>query len=250
MTPGALYSKKDSPSTPDEVTRMKNTPYREAIGSLMYAAVATRPDIAYAVSTLSQFLNNPGVLHWEATKRVFRYLAGTKDYELTYGGERHDLEGFTDTDGAMQEHRHAISGYAFLFDGGAVSWASKKQELITLSTAETEFVAATHAAKEAIWLRKLLGDIYPNYKDAPTPFHCDNQAAQMLILDDNYHVCTKHLDQRFLFIREVAERMQIKILYCPMEDMVVDILTKALPKWKTMEHASTLGLHCTCGGVL
>ena len=138
----------------------------------------------------------------------------------------------------------------FLFDGSMVSWASKKQELITLSTAEAEFVAVTHAAKEAIWLRKLLGDIYPNYKDAPTLFHCDNQATQMLILDDNYHVCTKHLDQRFLFIREVAERMQIKILYCPMEDMVVDILTKALPKWKTMEHASTLGLHCTCGGVL
>ena len=229
---------------------MKNTPYREAIGSLMYAAVATRPDIAYAVSTLSQFLNNPGVLHWEATKRVFRYLAGTKDYELTYGGECHDLEGFTDTDGAMQEHRHAISGYAFLFDGGAVSWASKKQELITLSTAETEFVAATHAAKEAIWLRKLLGDIYPNYKDAPTPFHCDNQAAQTLILDDNYHARTKHLDQRFLFIREVAERKQIKILYCPTEDMVADVLTKALPKWKTTGHASTLGLRRACGGVL
>jgi hypothetical protein len=250
MTPGAIYSKKDSPSSPNEVTRMKNTPYREAIGSLMYAAVATRPDIAFAVSTLSQFLNNPGDLHWEATKRVFRYLAGTKDYELTFGGERHDLEGFTDADGAMQEHRHAISGYAFLFDGGAVSWSSKKQELITLSTAEAEFVAATHAAKEAIWLRKLLGDIYPDYTDSPTPFYCDNQAAQTLIKDDNYHARTKHLDTRFLFIREVAERGQIKILYCPTEDMVADVLTKALPKWKTSGHASTLGLRRACGGVL
>jgi hypothetical protein len=90
---------------------MKNTPYREAIGSLMYAAVATRPDIAFAISTLSQFLNNPGDLHWEATKRVFRYLAGTKDYELTICGERHDLEGFTDTDGAMQEHRATATLY-------------------------------------------------------------------------------------------------------------------------------------------
>ena len=113
MTPGALYSKKDSPSTPDEVMRMKNTPYREAIGSLMYAAVATHPDIAYAVSTLSQFLNNPGILNWEATKQVFHYLAGTKDYEFTYGGKCHDLKGFTNMDGAMQEHQHAISGYTF-----------------------------------------------------------------------------------------------------------------------------------------
>jgi hypothetical protein len=103
MTPGTIYSKKDSPSSPNEVTRMKNTPYREAIGSLMYAAVTTRPDIAFVVSTLSQFLNNPGDLHWEATKRVFLYLAGTKDYELTSGGERHDLEGFTDADGTMQD---------------------------------------------------------------------------------------------------------------------------------------------------
>jgi hypothetical protein len=147
---------------------MKNTPYRDAIGSLMYAAVATRPDIAFAVSTLSQFLDNPGDLHWEATKRVFHYLAGTKDYELTFGSECHDLEGFTDADGAMQEHHHAISGYTFLSDGGAVSWSSKKQELITLSTAEAEFVAATHVAKEAIWLCKLLGDIYPDYTDSPT----------------------------------------------------------------------------------
>jgi hypothetical protein len=239
MTPGAIYSKKDSLSSPNEVTHMKNTPYHDVIGSLMYAAVATRPDIAFAVSTLSQFLNNPGDLHWEATKRVFRYLARTKDYELTFGGECHDLEGFTDTDGAMQEHRHAISGYAFLFDGSAVSWSSKKQVLITLSTAEAEFVAATHAAKEAIWLRKLLGDIYPDYTDSPMPFYCDNQAAQTLIKDDNYHARTKHLDMRFLFIREVAEQGQIKILYCPTEDMVADVvLTKALPKCKTSGHAS------------
>ncbi len=84
---------------------MKKTPYREAIGSLMYAAVATRPDIAFAMSALSQFLGNPGIAHWEAVKRVFRYLAGTKAFELTYGSERQGLEGFTDADGVTQEHR-------------------------------------------------------------------------------------------------------------------------------------------------
>jgi hypothetical protein len=131
------------------------------------------PDIAFVVSTLSQFSNNLGDLHWEATKRVFCYLAETKNFELTFSSECHDLEGFTDADGAMQEHRHAISEYTFLFDGGAVSWSSKEQELIPLSTAEAEFVAVMRAAKEAIWLRKSLGDIYSNYTDSPTPFYCD-----------------------------------------------------------------------------
>ena len=87
MIPGAIYGKKDSPSSPDEATRMQRTPYQQAIGSLMYAAVATRPDIAFAVSILSRFLNNPGDAHWEAVKRVFLYLKSTKDFTLTYGGE-------------------------------------------------------------------------------------------------------------------------------------------------------------------
>ena len=100
---------------------MRIVPYREAIGSLMYAAVATRPDIAFSVSVLSRFLENLGEAHWEAVKRIFCYLAGTRDYTLTYGAERHDLIGYTDADGASQEHRCAISSYAFLIDGGAVS---------------------------------------------------------------------------------------------------------------------------------
>jgi hypothetical protein len=191
--------------------------------------------IAFAVSSSFQFLDNLGTLHWEATKWVFRYLAGTKYHQLTYGGECHDLEGYTDADGAMQEHRHAISGYTFLFDDGTISWSSRKQELVTLSTAEAEFVAATHAAKEALWLHKLLGNIYPGPKP-PTPFHCNNQAALSLIKDDNYHAHTKHLDVCFYFIRKTAQRGAIKLLYCPTEDMVTDLLTKALSKWKVNIH--------------
>ena len=93
---------------------MKKTPYHEAIGSLMYAAVAMCPDIAFAVSYLSQFLENPNEAHWEATKRIFHYLAGMKSLKLTYSSEHHELEGYTDVDRAMQEHRHAISGYTLL----------------------------------------------------------------------------------------------------------------------------------------
>ena len=241
IVPGVIYSRGDSPTSNTEEASMKTVPYREAIGSLMYASVATRPDISFAVSTLSQFLNNPGHAHWEAVKRIFRYLSGTRDYELTYGVERHDLLGYTDADGAVQEHRHAISGNVFLLDGGAISWSSQKQELVTLSTAEAEYVAATHAAKEAIWLRKLIFEIFPTLK-APTTLYCDNQAALRLATDDNYHARTKHIDIRYHFIRYVVASGALQLVYCPTDDMTADILTKGLPKWKVNFHVVSLGL--------
>jgi transposase InsO family protein len=249
MTPSASYSKDDSPSSQQDAARMRKVPYREAIGSLMYASVATRPDITFAVSTLSQFLENPGEAHWEAVKRVFRYLSGTRDYALTYGGERHDLTGYTDADGASQDHRRAISGYAFLFDGGAISWSSRKQELVTLSTAEAEYVAATHAAKECIWLRRLIGELCPTILSTTT-LHCDNQAALKLATDDNYHARTKHIDIRYHFIRQVVASGAIDITYCPTDDMTADILTKALPRWKVACHVLGLGLRRASGGVV
>jgi len=126
MVPSMSYSKNDSPSSPTDIVRMRKVPYREAIGSLMYVAIATRPDISFAVSCLSQFLENLGEAHWQAVKHVFHYLAGTWDQALTYGTEQHELQGYTDADGASQEHRHAISGYVFIIDGGVVSWSSQK----------------------------------------------------------------------------------------------------------------------------
>jgi transposase InsO family protein len=241
MAPGVTYSRNDCPSDATEAARMQKTPYREAIGSLMYASVATRPDITHAVSALSRFLDNPGSVHWEAVKRVFRYLAGTRDSTLTYGNERHDLTGYTDADGASEEHRHAISGYAFLIDGGAVSWYSRKQEIVTLSTAEAEYVAATHASKEAIWLRRFLFELFP-LDASPTTLYCDNQAAIKLAIDDNYHARTKHIDIRYHFIRQVIADGTITLIYCPTDEMAADFLTKALPKWKVQTHACTLGL--------
>jgi hypothetical protein len=241
MTPGTLPSKDDCPSDQTEHDYMAKVPYREAIGSIMYAAIATRPDIAFAVSTLSQFLENPGRLHWEAVKRVLRYLSGTKDFKLTYGTENHELTGYTDADGAAQKHRKAISGHVFLINGGAISWSSRKQELVTLSTTEAEYVAATHAAKEATWLRKLLKEI--NIQDnTPTTLFCDNQSALKLATDDNYHARTKHIDTRYHYIRDVIAKGIINTVYCPTEDMVADALTKPLPAWKTFKHAQDLGL--------
>ena len=152
MDPGLRLSCDKSPKSIEEAARMKNVPYRAAVGSLMHLAVGTRPDIAFTVSTVVQFNNAPGLAHWEAVKQIYRYLAGTKNLALTFGDVESGLQGYTDADGATQEHRHAIRGYAYLLDSGAISWDSCKQELVTLSTAEAKYVAATHAAKEGLWL--------------------------------------------------------------------------------------------------
>ncbi len=246
---GVTYSRSDCPSSPTKALQMKKMPYREAIGSLMYASIAMRPDISFAVSTLSRFLEDPGNAHWEAVKCIFQYLSGTKDLELTYSVEHHDLVGFMDADGATQEHRHAISGYVFLINGGAVSWSSQKQELVTLSTAEAEYIATTHAAKEAIWLRKLIFELFPDL-NMPTTLYCDNQATLRLATDDNYHARTKHIDIRYHFIQHVVASDALQLVYCPTDDMTMDILTKALPKWKANFHIASLSLRRACGGVV
>ena len=241
MDPTLMLSKAQCPTTADEIAYMRKVPYRQCLGMLMWADVGTRPDIAFAVSMLSQFSSNPGKAHWEALKHVFRYLKGTKTWKLTYGGEEHGLEGYSDADGSSQEHRHAISGYAFLIDGGAVSWAAKRQEIVALSTTEAEYVATTHAAKEAVWLRRLIGEAFRPLID-PTPLYCDNQSAIALTKDGQYHARTKHIDIRYHFIRFVIDNGTVKLIYCPTDEMVADTLTKALPSAKGKHFASALGL--------
>jgi hypothetical protein len=164
--------------------------------------------------------------------------------KLVYGGsEVRGLEGFTDADGAMQEHRWAISGYVILIDGGAVSWCSKKQELVTLSTTEAEYVAATHAAKELIWFRRLIGEIFRPLEH-PITLHSDNQSAIALAHSQgHFHARTKHIDIQWHFIRYFIENGSIELIYCPTEDMTTDILTKPLPGTKIKYFTRALGLH-------
>ena len=152
----------------------------------MYTTITTQPDIAFTMQTVSSFSTNPGPAHWDAIKKIYRYLRGTRELWLTYSREKMDLKGYGDADGNMAEDRHAISGYAFLINGGAVSWSAKRQEIISLSTTESEYVAATHAAKEALWLRSLLSQLF-NMKIPPTILFCDNQSAIELTKDHQYH---------------------------------------------------------------
>ncbi|KAL7284965.1 hypothetical protein ACG7TL_000054 [Trametes sanguinea] len=241
LQPGSALGRHQSPSTPRQFEDMRHVPYREAVGSLMYAAMGTRPDITFAVTTLSQFMQNPGRPHWEALKHVLRYLKGTRELRLVYGTTSDGLQGFSDSDwGSSTEHRHSISGYVFTLDGGAISWSAKKQNVIALSSTEAEYIALTHAAKEALWLRNVLADVLdPDVARHPLTIYGDNRSAIALAKDNTFHPRTKHIDIRFHFIREIVDANKIALAYRRTEDMPADLFTKALTRAR-LEHLWTL----------
>ena len=233
---------------------MRCVPYREAIGSLMYVVVGTRLDITYAVSYLARFMANPGHAHWKAVKCVIRYLKGTKDAKLILGKggtlswEELDyqncsgMQGYSDANGNSQEHHHVISSYVFCIDRGVISWNSRKQALVSLSTTESEYVAMTHATKEALWIRMFLGKILRPLTN-PMLLYCNNQSAIAMAKKDQYHAHTKHIDIHYHFIRETVACSIVEIHYCPTNQMIVDIFTKDLPV-KTFEALQELlGVH-------
>ena len=242
MEPGAQFSNEQSPSTPAQPMRMQGIPYAEAIGSVLWPVVVSRPDAAFAVSTLSQFIQNPGQAHWEGVKRVISYLGSTKDHWLTFGGRGKTLvEGFCDADWASQKDRHSISGYCYHIGQGTISWSSKKQQIVALSTTEAEYIAQSHAAKEALWLRTFIGELRGK-PTQPLTIHCDNQGAIALSKDNKFHARTKHIDIRHHFIREAIEDRKLSVVYIPTDDNPADIFTKPLAKAKFRRFVELLGL--------
>jgi len=125
----------------------------------MYATVMTCPDIAFAVSTLFQYLNAPHTIHLQAVTQIFCYLTGMKDFKLILRGPHSAIAGYLDADWASQIHHHSISGFVFFVGNRAISWSLKKQLIITLSSTEAEYVALTHSLKDIIWIHKLLTEL-------------------------------------------------------------------------------------------
>ena len=241
MDPNVRLTSAQSPSTTEEIAAMRHVPYHEAVGSLMYATLGTRPDICFAVQSVLRFNSKPGLIHWEAVKRIFRYLKGTRDLWLAYGGAAKELVGYADAYGSMGEDRKAISGYVFLINAGAVSWSAKRQDIISLSTTESEYVATTYAAKEALWLCQLILQVF-GINLGPTNLFSDNQSAIALTKEHQYHARTKHINVRFHFIRWIIEDGKLRLIYCPTDEMVADVLTKALVSTKVKHFAMELGL--------
>ncbi|KMQ87096.1 retroelement pol polyprotein [Lasius niger] len=224
-------SKSMAPEDDDGKQAMAKIPFREAVGSLMFAACVSRPDIMFAVSVVSRYLENPGPEHWQAVKRIIRYAKETATYGIVYDGQNtNGLIVYSDSDYASDpDTRRSTSGYITVLAGGAVSWMSQRQRIVTLSTTEAEYVAACDATKEAIWIQRFLKSVGVNEK-GPTEMRLDNQGSIKLVKNLEFHKRTKHIDVRFHFIREVYENGQVDIKYVPSSKQLADILTKALPK--------------------
>ena len=209
--------------------------YAQLIGSLMYLAIGTRPNIAYAVNRLAQFTSNPRPLHWTAVKRVFQYLKYTKNFALTYGGDddtirNTDLNFFCDADWANDtSDRKSISGYVTIVAGGAVSWSSKKQQTVALSTAEAEYVAATHIAKQVLWHRTLFDELDFHHSSTSTIF-TDNQAAISISHHPEFHSRTKHIDIAHHFLRDLISEGTVNTVYVNTRDNLADLFTKGLSR--------------------
>ena len=153
-------SSQDCPSNEREKARMSRVPYSSAVGSLMFAMVCTRPDIAQAVGVVSRYMSNPGEAHWEAVKWVLRYLKDIGDVALCYSGSDVQLVRFVDSDWAGdRDKRKSTTGYVFCMGDAAISWISKLQTVVALSTTEAEYMAATQACKETVWLERLLWEL-------------------------------------------------------------------------------------------
>jgi hypothetical protein len=246
---GAPLSKDDcpDPAAPDiNVVRQ----FQSAVGAVMYAMLGTRPDIAYAVAALSQFCSNPGQPHWNGLRRLLHYLRGTTDYRLTYGPQRDGsskpqsiaLYGYCDSDWASdKDDRRSVTGYAFMLGGGTVSWQAKKQHTVALSSVEAEYMAASQAAKEALWLRALLRELGMR-STSPTTLCSDSQGSFALSRNPEHHARSKHIDIRHHFIREQVAAGSINVVYVPTEDMAADVLTKPLSRSTHLHMVRMLGL--------
>lgn len=202
--------------------------YRSLVGCLMYLT-ATRPDIQYAVSILSRFLHCAAKEHLTAAKRVLRYLKGTQSYGVKFKAvPEMKLVGFVDSDwGGSVEDMKSTTGFCFSLGSGCFSWSSKKQEVVAQSTAEAEFVAATAAAKHAVWLRKLLCDLGLQEKRS-TVLYVDNQAAIAIAQNPVFHGKTKHFKLRFYYLREAQQEEEVELKYCKTDNQIADVFTKPL----------------------
>lgn len=226
---GQILTKDMSPKSEEERETMKKVPYREAVGCLLYASQGTRPDICHAVGIVSRFSNDPGQAHWIAVKRIFRYLRGTLDKKLLFKKSQDSLIGYADSDWANdRDDRRSTTGYIFCESGTAISWNSKKQPTVALSTTEAEYMAMSSAAQELLWLTQLRAEITGKQLDS-VPLYCDNRGAIQLSCNRILSPRVKHIDIRHHFLREKVEEGLIDIQYVDSKNNAADVLTKPLP---------------------
>ena len=233
-----LQLEKDEKGTPVDPTE-----YRRVIGCLGYLT-HTRPDISYAVGMMSRHMEKPTSLHQQAVKHILHYVKGTTSYGIQYGrgSEDEELIGFTDSDLAGDiDGRKSTGGMAYNLNGNLITWQSQKQRTVALSACETEFMAATAAACQALWLRSLLSEVTGAEQKSVT-LYVDNKSAIALMKNPVFHGRSKHIDTRFHFIRECVEKREIIVEFVSTRKQRADILTKALARVKFAEMRELLSV--------
>ena len=228
--------------SPDESKKIQNVQlYRSIVGSLLYATI-TRPDIAYTIGVLSQFMHEPTDVHLNACRKVLRYLKGTLNYGLFYAYDD-DLSptGYSDADWAGSPHdRRSISGYVFMLGGKAITWSSKKQPTVALSSTEAEYRAMTHATCEIMWLKKLFTDLRVSCDDFK--LYCDNISRIYLSNNPVFHARSKHIEVHYHYVREKVLAGEVSIQHIKTELQVADIFTKFLNTSKLNQFISSINL--------
>jgi hypothetical protein len=206
--------------------------YVGAVGALMYLAIITRPDIAYAVGVLCRFMANPGPEHWKAAKHLLRYVAGTIDFCLLYKLDPNVpnlFRTFSDADLAGNvDTGCSATGYVVKMGTGAVSWSSKLQSIVALSTTEAEFVATVSAGQESIWMSQFLLAELGYDTTGAAPLLMDNQSAIQVAYNPEHHGRMKHLNLCYFWLRDEVVKGHLAPRYIPTTEMAADILTKAL----------------------
>ncbi|KAL0279418.1 UNVERIFIED_CONTAM: hypothetical protein PYX00_000982 [Menopon gallinae] len=227
-------SKEMSPKDENEREEMKHKPYRELIGCLVYLSKATRPDIAFAAMTLGRYCNDPGKEHWTLAKRVLRYLKATPELGIKYSRNVKQLEAFTDSDWAGNvDDRRSCSGNVLMLAGGPISWMSKLQSSVSLSTMEAEYVAIREVTKEVVYVSRLINHmLFRHYVKEPISVYCDNQSAIELSKNPVFHKRSKHIDIAYHYARELVEKGKIELKYLRTDEMIADVFTKPLSKVK------------------
>lgn len=202
--------------------------YKQLLGSLMYLTF-TRHDLMYGVSVISRYMDIPTKMHLNAAKRILRYVKGTIDYRVLYNSQRgSDFVGFIDSDYAGDiDDRKSTSGHVFMLNYGAITWSSKKQQIVTLSTIEAEFVATASCACQAIWLRRMLKALGDKQEGSTIIFR-DNIFAIKLSGNPVMHGRSKHIDVRFHFLRNLCNDGVVELEYCKSGNQLANILTKSL----------------------
>ncbi|KAL9997723.1 putative RNA-directed DNA polymerase [Helianthus debilis subsp. tardiflorus] len=226
----------------DGSSKIDPTPYRQLVGSLQYLAF-TRPDVSFAVNRLSQYMHAPTERHWQALKRVLRYLKGTIHHGLFLNrGSRLDLEAFTDSDwGGISDGGRSTTAYIMYLGSNIISWRSSRQKSVSRSSTEAEYKALANGAAELSWVQNLLLELGFLKSTSPTLF-CDNAGATYLCANPIYHSRMKHVALDYHFVREKIANGSLRVQHIHSEDQLADVLTKPLGRGPFLRLRSKIGV--------